>query len=77
MLRVATENGKVETKCRRDVVLQCTAEVKPGLQYMAVRWYKVNNTVFRGYWFTVCVFSSKALVLLIVLGARKGRAVFL
>lgn len=40
VLRVATENGKVETKCRRDVVLQCTAEVKPGLQYMAVRWYK-------------------------------------
>ncbi|XP_070692247.1 CD83 antigen [Pempheris klunzingeri] len=40
---VSGDSLEVKTTLGADVVLQCTAGFKPGVQYRAVRWYKVRE----------------------------------
>ncbi|XP_066572178.1 CD83 antigen [Amia ocellicauda] len=37
--------GEIQATCEKDAVLTCTASAEPGVQYRALRWYKVNENL--------------------------------
>ena len=47
-MSVSKDMMEVVTYSGSDTPLQCTARYKPGVQYRAVRWYKVKINLFHG-----------------------------